>query len=209
MKFLTWDSDFFNIPSYLFEDEKDLENLPNGFITAKIDVNNQRLINELLKKGFYFVNIEVGLEYVGKKISYNNPNIFEISDNKELDYEKLGSVFKFTRFHIDKYTSNKADLLWIEYLKNFKPNEQNRIYAIKDDDRIEGVFLVKENCNLFFVSVIKQNIGLGSNLMNFLKSKYEYIITETQLNNPAINFYIKNGFKIKENRMVLHRWENR
>jgi ribosomal protein S18 acetylase RimI-like enzyme len=39
------------------------------------------------------------------------------------------------------------------------------------------------------------------------KKKYEYIMTGTQINNPAINFYIKNGFKIKENKMILHRWE--
>jgi hypothetical protein len=206
MKYLEWDSKFFDIPSYLFENEKDLENLPNGFVSVKIDINNRDLINKLLQKGFYFINVEVILEYKGKKVNYNNLKIIEIKENKNLDYEKLGNVFKYSRFHLDKHISNKADLLWVEYLKNFKISEKNKMYAIKYHKKIEGIFLIKEN-NLFFVSVSKQNIGLGSELMRFLKSNYEYIITETQINNPAINFYIKNGFKIKENKMILHRWE--
>ena len=69
--------------------------------------------------------------------------------------------------------------------------------------------MVKENYNLFFASITKQNVGLGSDLISFLKSKHEYITTETQLNNPAINFYIKNGFKIKKSRIVMHRWRGR
>jgi len=206
MKYLEWDSKFFGIDSYLFEDESDLDNLKKGFITAKIDINNQYLINKLLKKSFYFVNIEVVLKYKGELVEYNFDDVIEVKENKNLDYEKLGSVFKYSRFHLDINTKNKADLLWIEYLKNFKIDDKNKMFAIKLNNKIEGVFLVKEN-NLFFVSILKRNIGLGSKLIEFLKSKYNYLITETQLNNKAINFYIKNGFKIKESKMILHRWE--
>ena len=206
MKYLDWDSKFFGIDSYFFEDESDLLNLKKGFITAKIDINNQNLINKLLNKGFYFVNVEVVLEYKGDLVEKKIENVIEIKENKNLDYEKLGSVFKCTRFHLDNHTKNKADLLWIEYLKNFKIDNKNRMFVIKLNNKIEGVFLVKEN-NLFFVSILKKNIGLGSKLIEFLKSKYNYLITETQLNNEAINFYIKNGFKIKESKIILHRWE--
>jgi len=205
MKYLDWDSNFFNLPCYTFEDEKDLKNLPKGFITAKIDINNQDLINKLLNNGFYFVNVEVVLEYRGKKKPFKELNIIEIRENKNLEYEKLGSIFNYSRFHLDKHISNKADVLWIEYLKNFKINDKNKMYGIKEKEKIIGVFLVKGN-NLFFTSIAKPNQGYGSKLIEFLQSKYEYLITETQLNNPAINFYIKNGFNIKENKIILHRW---
>ena len=66
MKYLKWDSKFFNIDSYLFENKKDLKNLPKGFITAKIDINKKNLINKLPKHNFNFINIEVVLEYNGK-----------------------------------------------------------------------------------------------------------------------------------------------
>ena len=78
------------------------------------------------------------------------------------------------------------------------------MYAIKYHNNLEGIFLMNKN-RLFFTSITKQNIGLGSKMMRFLQSKYEKIITETYLSNPAINFYINNGFRIKKSIMVFHR----
>ena len=205
MKYLEWDSKFFNIPSYLFENEKDLENLPKGFICAKIDINNQTLINKLIKNDFYFITVEVLLEYTGDLIKYCDKDIIEIKENKNLPYEEIGSVFNYSRFHLDNNTKDKADLLWIEYLKNFKIDKKNRMYGIKHKGKIDGIFLIREN-NLFFVGIKTQNKGLGTKLINFLKAKYNYLKAGTQLNNPALNFYLNNGFKILTNKVILHRW---
>jgi len=202
MKYLKWDSEFFGIDSYLYEND-DLKNLPNGFITAKIDSNNYELVYKLQNYGFKYINTEIILEaFKDDTIPFYKVEILE----KNLP--DIGDVFSYSRFHLDPHTKDKADLLWREYIKNFKVTDQNKAFGIKIDNKIVGLILTKQN-NLFFVAVDKnyQNQKVGSSLLSFAKNYFGYVTVGTQINNPALFFYQKNGFKIKKSKIILHRWK--
>jgi len=203
MKYLKWDSEFFGIDSYLYEND-DLDNLPNGFITAKIDSNNYELVYKLQNYGFKYINTEVILG--AKKDNFDF--LYKVETLKDNLPINIGNVFYYSRFHLDPNTKNKANLLWTEYVKNFKVNDKNKAFGIKKDNKIVGLILTKRN-NLFFVAVDKnyQFQKIGSNLVNFAKNYFGNVNVGTQINNPALFFYQKNGFKILKSNIILHRWK--
>ena len=136
--------------------------------------------------------------------------------NNDLPYEELGSVFELTRFHTEPHIADsKADTLWVNYLKTYKPTPNNRIFVAYYDNEPCCVILSNTEDNrtvVFFVSVLNrfQNKKIGSAIMQYSLEKLEAnnIYTETQVKNPnALNFYIKNGFCFVSKTMtVLHRW---
>ena len=204
MKYLNWDSEFFGIDSY-FIDKPYYDELPKGFITAKIDINEVKYINYLLQNGFYFVLNEIVLECKDFNISSYDIKIKEI-DSLAIDY----NFFTQTRFHLDKNLKEKADLLWNNYLKTFKNKPNRHILVALDNQKIIGIFLF-EKIDFIYLSFVYidenyRNKGIGKALMNEIKKYKLKIITGTQLQNPALNFYLKNKFLIKQSNVVLHRF---
>ena len=234
-KYLDWDSNYFKIKSYVLDVDKsilkpstEIMNLLNSemqdsFITLKIDSKyNRELLNFLQTAGFRYIDTEVTLKYNKKNykeiIKNSSIEIKKLCKNKGLPYKELGSVYSLTRFHWDKNISKqKADLLWINYIKNYKPSPLNHIFIARYNSEVAGSILVNESsdkkrANLFFVSVVKRFSGnkIGSQLIQYVVSYFNNpeIITETQVKNiKALNFYIKNGFSlIEETKTIMHRW---
>lgn len=233
-QYLDWDTHFFKTKSYNLVFEKSslgvsekikneiYEKFKNSFISAKLDTNADNLIiNFLGTCGFNYIDTEVTLKCSDAKtnVLQNRPGwIIEIQDtNRNLPYHELGSSFLFTRFHSDCHIINtKADELWIEYIKNYKPDENKKIYVAREKEKIIGCILVNfakpDVALLFFVATIKEYQGksVSSAIISKIKEDFQHIalITETQIkNHGAMNFYIKNGFnKIIKTTTILHRW---
>jgi len=229
LKSLKWDTEFFERPSFLLDVDKSnfipnydiqkeiFDNLSNSFISVKLDTKiNYEYINFLQNCGFLYIDTEVQLEYRGiDKRAKPLIDIERLNTNENLPYESLGSSFSLTRFHTDLHVdNNNADLLWVEYLRNFKPSENKSLYVAKVNKKVVGTVLVNrigDIVNLFFIAVLDEhrNLGVGKDLINRVLDDYKEfkIQTETQVKNiKALNFYIQNGFFVKNSFSVLHRW---
>lgn len=230
MKYLEWDTKFFGKDSYNLDVKKSnfkvsknmieslKNNFLNSFITVKLDTNYDYAYSDFLQKcDFRYIDTEVELVYKNQiDIDLNDEiNIVKLNKNINLPYKELGSSFSLTRFHTDLNISNKkADKLWIEYLKNFKPNNEKILYIAKIKNEIVGVVLVNiaENIvNIFYIAVLEKfrSFGVGKVMIQEIIKKYKNFIikTETQVKNiNALNFYIKNGFMIENTKSVFHRW---
>lgn len=233
-KYLDWDSVFFDKPSYLLDISKsrlmssevikiDIKNkLKNSFITFKIATDiDYKIVSFLQECGFYYIDTEVTLEYVNNKSNkdkniINQVQVIKETKNEYLPYKELGKSFSLTRFHTDLNIDNtKADILWINYLKNYKLSDTKHMFSVKVENELAGVILINldnDVATLFFVAVIEKfrGMGIGTVLINkAIKHFKNYIIrTETQVKNiDALNFYIGNGLsKIQKTSTVLHRW---
>lgn len=237
-RYLAWDTDFFGKKSFILDmDEPCLDisdkmagtaasSLKNYFVTAKISSScGKGIVNFLQKAGFKYIDTEVVLKYrpfrqTVVKVDENvgNIRVMELKDNKGLPYEALGSSFTKTRFHNDvNIPTDKADRLWINYLRNYKVTPLRHIFAVTVGAQAGGVILVNENKNprkavLSFVAVLNdfRNTGIGSELIGYVAKKFKAmdLFTETQASNKAaLNFYMKNGFsRIEDVKIILHRW---
>jgi len=234
-KYLEWDTAFFDKESYLLDPEKSTltvsaamkgmmeETFKNRFITVKLASDYPReLLDFLQSSGFRYIDTEVTLRYSktlqDKASTDGNIKIIKLEENKDLLYQELGSAFSLTRFHYDVHIrSDKADLLWIQYIKNYRPSPTSHMFVARLNDETTGTILVNENKEnktavLFFVSVLEKfrDKKVGSALIKHVVRYFDSyeLTTETQIRNiKAINFYIRNGFSLlAATKTVLHRW---
>ena len=232
-RYLPWDTEFFGLPSYSLEvAESNLVTTPTvaslietqlsgAFVTAKIDTSmDYEIILMLLKSGFQYIDTEITLEcrdLLKSSRVRDSIVITKLEDNKRLPYIKLGSVYSLTRFHTDpRIESEKANQLWVNYLKNYVPDDRHQIFAAIVEKEVAGVILVdvaQSSARLSFVSVRNgyQRLGIGSLLIQEIIRNFKgmCLTVGTQIKNTkALNFYIQNGFtKILQTKTILHRWK--
>jgi len=230
MKYLNWDTEFFNKKSYNIDFiksnidpcEYDIDIFNNGFedtfISVKVDsIYGYDYFSFLQKCNFVYINTEIILEIKNPKLSNDNNDISiqKLDKNTNLPYEKLGSGFSLTRFHTDSNINHKqADLLWIEYIKNFTPSQSKYIYVAKINNEIAGAILINvvdKNAYISFISVLEayRGLGIGEKLISKIAIDFNdfNIRTGTQSTNiKALKFYTKNGFIINDTKAVFHRW---
>jgi len=232
MKYLEWDTIFFNKKSFTIDMNKSnfipnkgilvsvTNNFENTFITLKLNTSYDKIYSNFFQQcGFQYIDTEVIL-LLKNATSFNSNKevkIEKLDKNLNLPYYELGSSFSLSRFHSDLNISNKkADKLWIEYLKNFIPTNNKFLYVAKLKDDIIGVVLVninKEIANLFYIAVLDnyRGHGVGHMLIRRIKKDLKEfdIMVGTQIKNiKALNFYIKNGFVITNTNSVFHRFNN-
>ena len=232
-RLLKWDTVFFGRPCYTLDPgfsaysaskslaETMSEYLVGAFVTAKIDTREDYGIVAVFQAaGFAYIETEITFEYchgVFDDIATSDSvAIKRLHENTGLPYEKFGNIFSLTRFHTDpNIGSDKADLLWFNYLKNYSPDNTHHMYVATVKDDIAGVILVNESdecANIFYVAIAGsyQGRGIGSSLIRSVAENFRnrIVTTGTQARNvAAMNFYIKNGFrKIRSSKTVLHRW---
>ncbi|BDH61844.1 N-acetyltransferase [Lysinibacillus sp. PLM2] len=91
-------------------------------------------------------------------------------------------------------------------------------YVISNDKDVVGfVSMVDNYLAALFIDVKHQGEGYGKSLLNFVKKQREHIQLKVyKKNNNAVNFYLGNGFVIKEESIddqtaeveLLMEWEN-
>lgn len=185
-----------------------ISNLLGAFLT---DINFQfektlgNEINEILDIN-YKVVIKNNLEY--------NDEIVDISKNS----------YKYSRFFNDpflnKNNSKNIYCHWVE--SSFLKENKFFLYILKNNEILGYIlFNIDEKNKKAIIELISvkenyigKNIGtkMIKELEKYLKNYYkdiEILQVGTQSNNiKAINFYVKNGFKVKELRSVYHFWPN-
>lgn len=239
LKFLPWDTRFFGRPSFLLDAGrleltasyklagKLKKAFKDSFITVKIDTSTgAEVLDFLYLAGFKYIGTEVTLKFQGGKCFRAVPagrgtphcKIEKLGTNESLPYARLGSVFTCDRFHSDAHIAKeKADLLWIDYLRNFKPSAARSLFVARVNNEAAGVILCvrdarKKRVFLAYVAVAAKfkGAGVGTALMQHVIRHFRRfeMVTGTQVKNVgAINFYIRNGFSvIEKTRTILHRW---
>lgn len=234
-KFLEWDTDFFGKDSYVLDTGRSVllpssgikelvaEKLKGSFVSAKVETGlGREEIAFLQALGFTYIDTEITLRFdkgdTRPAIESEGLKIFEVKRSAGLPYEKLGGIFKYSRFHSDTHIpKEKADEVWIRYIKDYKPSKDKRIFAAEYKGEIAGSILVnhdegKKIANLFFVGVLEKFRGrkIGTSLIRHLSDKFgdaELTVGTQAANIGALNFYIRNGFSvIKETKIIMHRW---
>ncbi len=236
--FMEWDSEFFECPCYVL-DSVNSRLIPDNriarqfrpqfedaFITAKIDTTiDYSVLQTLQDGGFRYIDTEITLEHSRDGSYTNNINetviVEKTHQNNNLPYDAFGSVYSLTRFHTDPHIrNNKADQLWIDYLKNYVPDDHHHMFVARFHGEVAGVILANldnrtETVHLFYVSALPefQGMGIGSALIQHVVSHFNgYIVrTGTQSKNiNALNFYLDNGFKnIPYSKTVFHYWSGK
>lgn len=120
---------------------------------------------------------------------------------------------------ITKLTTSKLDIvmkIWLETnieAHYFIPEEywhnnfemvkqvlpQAEVYVFEEDTIIKGFIGIVDNCYIagLFVKKEYQNQNVGHELIEFCKDKYEKLSLDVFVRNEkAINFYLKNDFRI-------------
>jgi len=233
-EYLKWDSRFFNKKSYILNARKSIlipsekirslidDKFSDSFVTVKLNTQvDFAVVNLLQQCGFDYIDSELTLELIDDKSSIDRGRndgvlIEKSTSNADIPYSSLGTAFRFTRFHTDLHIANdKADKLWINYLKNYILSDSRHMFIAKIESQVAGVALVNVDnavATLFFISVVDRyrGRGVGSALLNHIIDCFDQytIRTETQVKNlGALNFYIANGLsKIFMSSTVMHRW---
>lgn len=235
-RFLPWDTKFFGRNSYALDDGRSVlkpraeipemleRRMGNTFISAKIDSREDKGVIDLLQRaGFRYIDTEVVLKYRGPGRTAGSPVsvcVQEVRRNGGLPYAELGTSFTCTRFHSDKNIAReKADLLWVHFIKNYRPSAVNRIFTAKLNNRVVGAILAhkekaERRVRLSFVAVLEEfrNKNVGTSLIQYAVNCFKgfEITTGTQAKNVgALNFYVRNGFsRIKNSKAIMHRWQS-
>jgi putative acetyltransferase len=122
-----------------------------------------------------------------------------IRSNKKTEIDKLveiwykGSLIAHDFIDKDYWKSQQ-----MEMEKKYIPMSET--YVISNEKDVVGfVSMVDNYLAALFIDVKHQGGGYGKGLLNFIKSQRENIQLKVyKKNNKAVDFYLKNGFVIKE-----------
>lgn len=233
IRYLDWDTNFFDKKSakIIFKEPityndiidiiKKVEEENYIFITIE-NRNNIEKNNILLSKLETIFLADINIQLHKKNITKKEKcKYIHINNNYEVNEEIIEiskKAFTYSRFTIDDNLANGnlVHVLWV--MNSFNKKEKYFITYV-EKDKVQGFILFsidKENNSIFLeliaVDPNRKSSGIGSKMLdqldNFaIENNIENINVGTQINNiTAQNFYIKNGFKHKENNSIYHWW---
>jgi dTDP-4-amino-4,6-dideoxy-D-galactose acyltransferase len=232
-KKLSWDSEYFGIPSCKVvlnnsidsNDKLEIENFITEFeFVSFTNINNNNLNNYWLSKqtNAHLVDVNVQFEKVLSNVNQLESNAFLKNDLMyKSDIAKIAEEsFIESRFYNDVFLDKKkASKIYVEWVKNSFNNPEKFFIYTQINDKITSflLFSISENYQIAIIELIAvdneyQNKKYGKELLRKLESylsllSIKVIKVGTQINNiNAINFYIKNGFKLKECHSIYHYW---
>ncbi|MDD3106280.1 MAG: GNAT family N-acetyltransferase [Bacilli bacterium] len=181
---------------------------------------NSKFISDYTKAILYDTNVSFRLDLKNIEeisLSDNQDFRFEILKKLDFDYEHL-LEFNNSRFVRD--TKLQVELgcnIYKDWIVNSFNLINKGFFTIKYKNKQSGFILFKEESDNIIIELISidsklQKNGIGSILMKefinlSLKKNINFIIVGTQISNiPAINFYIKNGFRVTDTIDIYHWW---
>jgi len=218
IKKLEWDSIFwgkniFSIPSdFNISDRKyildELQSVDYDIIQCNVSLQEKCKINFLEKMGFLYQDTKIVFEKIlCDDIFLDTYDVAELNDVSELKILSDG-LFTYSRFGSYPYSSAKASLFYQTWVENAVTGCFDDIcLKISHKKRIIGFVTLRildkiGSIGLFGVSKSAQQSGIGRKLLaassHYLKMhKVKNLHVATQGENlPAMNFYIKNKFKV-------------
>jgi|GEM_PF-2992866 len=208
-----------------------IESKKYKFIVVKDSTHNFQNSEAISKKlgGFIVdLNVQFSKKTTAKKID-NNSDSAVIIDKKALDkYDILqvakiaSSSFVHSRFYSDQNIDDSlANRVFETWIKDAFLNINKNFIVYKNNEKICGFLLYSVNehkkiITIELIAVDQSNVseGIGRKMINkleeiFSSARYkEFIINVgTQVNNlNAMNFYIKNNYRIIKETRTFHIW---
>lgn len=203
----------------------------NDFVVID-NINNDSTNNFFISNLSGVFLTDINFQFI-KRIKYDE-DIKYIENNKiivknNMKYNKQivdisKNSYKYSRFFNDPFLDKgKAENIYSHWVESSFLNENKYFLCYNEDTNILGYVLFsiyneskKAIIELISVSENLKNEKIGTRMMYCLEnylinnfSEVEILQVGTQSNNTkAINFYIKNGFRVKELRSVYHYWPN-
>ena len=192
------------------------------------DFKNSEIISNDLNG--YIVDLNVQFF---KKVFTNNKEFIATINEKTLlsskDKSKViaiaSNAFKHSRFYNDhNIEKDIADKIFENWMKDSFENEKKRVIVHKSGEEVLGFLLLTINDSLqeIIIELIAVDSkvtakGIGKELMSdfeysFSSEQYKkyFFRVGTQVNNiTAMNFYIKNDYKIQRESRTYHIWNNK
>ena len=242
IEWLDWDFRFFGLPCYrlradrCFIPDRPLdaeglrqagENFPHFAVWAKIPPHSPAaLLAAFQILGGEFIETELTFIHDRRKAVPEIPDglrIYKAEDVINLPgFQDLGRAFSLTRFHMDPLIGKeRADMLWVEYLKNYELSQDRHAFVAEAEGRVVGAVLAsvfrsgsKAANVLDIVAVAPSHAGRGighalmqSTLAWSLSTGRPCTVATQHRNTDAIAFYQKNGFcRLKSATPVFHLW---
>lgn len=222
-----------NLEKYLTEEE--IHELKKEIICYDLVVvkdftnnfKNSEIISSELNGYIVDLNVQFFKKIIINDVAYNitsnEENVLNSKDRSKI-IEIASNAFKHSRFYndhnIEKHIADKVFGNWM--IDSFE-NENKRIIVHKSDGEVLAFLLLYINDSLKEIIIeliaVDSNIaakGIGKKLMSdfeysFSSEMYkEYIFkVGTQVNNiTAMNFYIKNDYKIQRESRTYHIWNS-
>ena len=195
------------------------------------NVNNDSINNLYISKLSGAFVTDINFQFTKEiKVAIKHANKFDIAiqnklrvNNEILEISK--NSYKHSRFFNDPYLNKaKAKNVYGQWVQSAFLDENKYFINCYIDSKVAGYILFSLDCktNTAIIELISvkegmQNGFIGKEMMIYLE-KYIYdnhkdikdIRVGTQSNNiNAINFYVRNGFRVKEIRSVYHYWPNK
>ncbi len=226
IKPLIWDSNFFdkNIGELLINDENKLIKFDEKFDLVYVKtINEETLQVEGYELSYQECKVVFSKKDLSKKHT-SNINIisaFQTNFNPNQLYKLAYESGKYSRFKLDR-NFTKTD--FINLYKRWIDNSLNKLFADEvllylNENIIIGfitysIYKTYAKIGLFAIDSQWQGQGVGSELINrveseLLEKKIKELRVSTQLKNKnACDFYLKNGYAIKNKTIIKHYWQN-
>lgn len=191
------------------------------FTNPKGMIGNSKLIIQEL--GAYLVDINVQLSNVKVNSNIYQKNKFihiknNYNGNEEI-LELVGQTFTNSRFYNDTLISREnASGIYINWVRDAL-NKKEKYFCLFNQGQNTVGFILFSITNQKIITIELMTVGdkwrksgVGTQLISGLyyyciEHGYETVNVGTQLENiNALNFYTKNGLKIKDIRYVYHLW---
>ena len=196
------------------------------------DFTNDFKNSEIISNDLNGYIVDLNVQFF-KKISTNNYEIATTIDEEKVlssrDKSKIiaiaGNSFKHSRFYndhnIEKKIANKVFENWI--INSFENNNKKIIFH-KSDKEILGFLLLSIDdlqqeiiIELIAVDSKVTAKGIGKLLMSKFESSFSsekyinyFFKVGTQINNiTAMNFYIRNNYRVQKESRTYHIWNNK
>lgn len=231
-KELKWDSEYFGCKCARIDiikeldkrEEQRIKELSNGYdfitITNKKELHkNNMFIGKSLKAYLVDVNVRLScsLNDIHIKGLDNKSNIYNsLNENQEILQIAKSSFIKSRFYNDPSIDIKKSSDIYVNWVKN-SFRDKNKYFCVYGKPT-EGFLLFSKLDNeslvieLIGVSEGSRGKGIGSKLIQILyefahKNNYKKVIVGTQIENiSAINFYVKNRFKIEDITYIYHFW---
>ncbi|MGN9119668.1 GNAT family N-acetyltransferase [Turicibacter bilis] len=214
------ESDIQNIKKHINKDE---------FITitnSKGIMENNKFITSELKANLVDINIQLkSIEDDWKNSNIKDLSAVAIYNNYPYNdkiFSLVENTFIYSRFYNDSFLKNqknKISNIYKNWIQNSFECKEKYFCIFEDECDLKGflLFSYKNQKNivieLIAVNEKYRSEGIGTVLINKLYAfckevKCQEVLVGTQLENiKALNFYIKNAFKIKDIKYIYHLWK--
>lgn len=190
------------------------------FAYAKVPVGDLESVWRLSGHGFQVVDVAVTFERPGQIAPADTDARFAIADDRDSVCEIAGTVFRYSRFHLDPAISKEtANTIKSEWVNNYFAGARGdgMVVAERDGRPVGFLLLLWSTDDLLVIDLIGvdsqyQGQGIGRDMIRFASHygtgdgrRPSRMRVGTQIaNTSSIRLYELLGFRLVEAQYVLH-----